>query len=153
MHNGYVFCAADTLIHGLCSLLQIIHGIRGMVQQRELFTDLLRVADHIKVFVSHHMGGEELRLRFEQSEANLAAAQKAAAEKAEALRRSEDDKEALWIELEEVKNREKATEGRLHEVERERAQLGREVRQLWTELSIERKQKEDLQLRLIAQKK
>lgn len=95
MYNGYVFCAADTLIHGLCSLLQIIHGIRGMVQQRELFTDLLRVADHIKVFVSHHMGGEELRLRFEQSKANLAAAQKATVEKAEALRRSEDDKEAL----------------------------------------------------------
>lgn len=77
-----------------------------MVQRRELFTDFLRVADHIKVFVSHHMGGEEeLRLRLEQSEANLAAA----AEKVEALRRSEDDKEALRIELEEVKNREEAT--------------------------------------------
>lgn len=127
MHNGYVFRAADTLIHGLCFLLQLIHGIRGMVQRRELFTDLLRVADHIKVFVSHHMGGEEeLRLRLEQFEANLAAA----AEKVEALRRSEDDKEALQIELEEVKNREEATEGRLHEAERKRAQLGREVRQL-----------------------
>lgn len=46
-----------------------------MVQRRELFTDLLRVADHMKAFVSHRMGGEEeLRLRLEQSEANLAAA-------------------------------------------------------------------------------
>lgn len=71
MHNGYVFRAADTLIHGLCFLLQLI---RGMVQWRELFTDLMRVADHIKVFVSHHMGGEEeLCLRLEQSKANLAA--------------------------------------------------------------------------------
>ena len=32
------------------------------------------------------------------------------------------------------------------------AQLRGEVRQLWTEVSIEKKQKEDLQLRLSAQK-
>lgn len=127
MHNGNVFRAADTLIHGLCFLLQLIHGIHGMVQRRKLFTDLLKVADHIKVFVSHHMGGEEeLCLRLEQSKANLAAATK----KVEALRRFEDDKKALRIELEEVKNWEEATEDRLHEAERERAQLGREVRQL-----------------------
>lgn len=60
-----------------------------MVQQRELFSDLLRVVDHMKAFVSHHMGDEEeLRSRLEQSEANLAAAQKIVAENAEALRRS-----------------------------------------------------------------
>ena len=41
----------------------------------------------------------------------------------------------------------------MNEAERERAQLRGEVRQLRTEVSIERKQKEDLQLRLIAQKK
>lgn len=46
-----------------------------MVQRRDLFADLLRVADHMKAFVSHRMGGEEeLRLRLGQSEANLVAA-------------------------------------------------------------------------------
>lgn len=113
-----------------------------MVQRRELFIDLLRVADHMKAFVSHRIGGkEELRLRLEQFEANLAATQKVASENVEALRRFEEDKETLQIELEE------------NEVECERAQLGGEVRQLRNEVSIERKQKEDLQLRLITQKK
>lgn len=109
--------------------LQLVSGICGMVQQRELFSDLLRIVDHMKVFVSHHMGGkEELRSRLEQSEANLAAAQKITAENAEALRRSQEDKEALQIELEEAKNREKAIGTRLNEAEDERAQLGGEVR-------------------------
>ena len=43
-------------------------------------------------------------------------------------------------------------EARLHEAEDEMAPLRGEVRQLWTEASIEKKQKEDLQLRLTAQK-
>lgn len=102
--------------------LQLVSSICGMVQQRELFSDLLRVVDHMKAFVSHRMGGEEeLRSRLEQSEANLAAAQKIAAENAEALRRSQEDKEALQIELEEAKNQEKAIETRLNEAEDDRA--------------------------------
>lgn len=58
-------------------------GIRGMVQRCELFSDLLRIVDRMKAFISHRMGGEEeLRSRLEQSEANLTVAQKAAAENA-----------------------------------------------------------------------
>lgn len=129
MYGGFVFHAANILTHVIWFLLQLIHGIRGMVQRRELFTDLLRVADHMKAFVSHRMGGEEeLHLRLEQSKANLAAAQKATIENVDALRRFEEDKEALRIKLEEAKNQEKATEARLNEAERERAQLGGEVR-------------------------
>ena len=43
-------------------------------------------------------------------------------------------------------------DARLHEAEDKMAQLRGEVRQLWTEVSIERKQREDLQLHLTAQK-
>ena len=43
-------------------------------------------------------------------------------------------------------------EARLHEAEDEMARLRGDVRQLRTEASIEKKQKEDLQLRLVAQK-
>lgn len=44
--------------------MQLVSGICGMVQQRELFSDLLRVVDHMKAIVSHRMGGEEeLRAR------------------------------------------------------------------------------------------
>ena len=125
-----------------------------MVQWRELFSDLLTTAAHMKAFISHHMGGEEeLRLRLQQSETDLAVARRATIESIEALRRAEDDKDALRTELEEVKAWEEAIADRLNEAESEKAQLGEEIRQLWTELSIERKQKEDLQLRLVAQKK
>ena len=64
-------------------------GIRGMVQQRYLFSDLLRISDHMKAFVSQRMSDEEeLRSRLEQVEANLSAAQRASEESAEALKRS-----------------------------------------------------------------
>ena len=46
--------------------LQLVSGIRGMVQQRDLFSDLLRIADYMKAFVSQRMSGEEeLRSRLE----------------------------------------------------------------------------------------
>ena len=128
-------------------------GIRGIVQQHDLFSDLLRISDHMKAFVSQRVSGEEeLRSRLEQAEASLSAVRRASEESAEALKRSQDDNEALQIELAEVKSREEPTDARLYEAENETAQLRGEVRQLWTEVSIEKKQKEDLQLRLSAQK-
>lgn len=93
-----------------------------MVQRCELFLDLLRVAVHMKAFVSHRMDGEEeLRRRLEQYEANLAAARKAAVESAEALKRSEREKEALRSKLERVKSWEEARRARLKDVEHEKA--------------------------------
>ncbi|RVX01977.1 hypothetical protein CK203_019526 [Vitis vinifera] len=89
----------------------LVSGISDMVQQRDLFSDLLRITDHMKAFISQRMS-----------------------------------------ELAEAKSREEATDARLHEVEDETAQLRGEVRQFRTEVSIEKKQKEDLQLRLSAQK-
>ena len=119
--------------------LQLVSGIRGMAQQRDLFSDLLRTADYMKAFVSQRINSEEeLRLRLEQAEASLSAAR--------------DDNEALRIELTEAKSREESTDAHLHEAEDEMAQLKGEVRQLRTEVSIEKKQREDLQLRLSAQK-
>ena len=125
-----------------------------MVQQHDLFIDLLRISDHMKAFVSQRMSGEEeLRSRLEQAEAILSAARRASEESVEALKRSQDDSEALRIELAEAKSREEVTDARLHEAENEMTKLRREVRQLRTEVSIEKKQKEDLQLRLSSQKK
>ncbi|XP_034708908.1 uncharacterized protein LOC117931950 [Vitis riparia] len=138
-----MFEAAETLVS----------GIRGMVQQRDIFSDLLQTADYMKAFVSQRMSGEEeLRSRLEQVEASLSAARRASEESAEALKKSQDDNEALRIELAEAKRREEATEARLHEAEDETAQLRGEARHLRTEVSIEKKQIEDLQLRLSAQK-
>ena len=64
-------------------------GISDMVQQRDLFSDLLRITDHMKAFISQRMSGEEeLRSRLEQAETNLSAARRAFEESFEALRRS-----------------------------------------------------------------
>ena len=64
-------------------------GISGMVQQRDLFSDLLRITDHMKAFISQRMSGEEeLRSRLEHAEASLSAAWRASEESVEALRRS-----------------------------------------------------------------
>ena len=117
----------------------MVSGFRGMTQQHDLFSYLLRTVDYTKAFVSQRKNNEEkLRLRLEQAEASLSAAR--------------EDNKALRAELAEAKSREESVDARLHEAEDEMALLRGEVRQLRTEASIEKKQKEDLQLRLIAQK-
>ena len=68
------------------------------------------------------------------------------------MKKSQEDNEALRIERAEAKSREEFTDARLHEAEGEMAQLRGEMRQLRTEVSIEKKQREDLQLCLSAQK-
>ena len=110
-----------------------------MVQQHNLFTDLLRTVDYIKVFASQCRNSEDkVRLRLEEAEASLSTVR--------------GENEALRADLAEAKSREESMEARLHEAEDEMARLRGEVRQLRTEASIEKKQKEDLQLRLTAQK-
>ena len=55
--------------------LQLVSGIRGMAQQRDLFSDLLRTADYMKAFVSQRKDSEDrLRLRLEGAEASLSTA-------------------------------------------------------------------------------
>ena len=110
-----------------------------MAQQHDLFSNLLRIADYTKAFVSQHKNNEEkLRLRLEQAEASLFAAR--------------EDNEALRAELAEAKSREETMDARLLEAEDEKDLLRGEVRQLRAEVSIEKKQREDLQLRLSTQK-
>ena len=79
-----------------------------------------------------------MRLRLEEVEASLSTIR--------------EDNEALRADLAEATIREESTIARLHEAEDEMARLRGEVRQLRTEASIEKKQKEDLQLRLTAPK-
>ena len=76
----------------------------------------------MKAFVSQRMSAEEeLRSRLEQAEASLSAARRAFEESVESLKRSQDDNEALRIELVEAKSREEAIEAHLHEAEDETA--------------------------------
>ncbi|RVW13436.1 hypothetical protein CK203_102343 [Vitis vinifera] len=74
-------------------------------------------------------------------------------EEAEAsLSTMREENEALRVELAEAKGREESTAGRLHEAEGEAARLRDELSRLRTEVLNEKKQKEDLQLRLDVQK-
>ena len=70
-------------------------GIRGMAQQHDLFSDLLRTADYMKAFISQRINSdEELRLRLEQAEASLSAGR--------------EDNEALRMERAEAQSREES---------------------------------------------
>ena len=80
----------------------------------------------MKAFVSQRKNSEEdLRLRLKQAEASLSVAR--------------SDNEALRMELAEAKSREKSTDARLFEAEDEMTLLRGKVRQLRTEVSIEKK--------------
>ena len=110
-----------------------------MANQHDLFTDLMRLTDYMKTFASRRKDSEnQLRLSLEEAESSLSTVR--------------EDNEALRADLAEAKSREESTIACLHEADDEMAQLRGEVRQLRTEASIEKKQKEDLQLRLTAQK-
>ena len=97
-----------------------------MVQQHDLFSNLLRTADYMKASVSQRKNNEEkLCLRLEQAEASLSTAR--------------EDNEVLRVELVEAKSREESMDARLLEVEDEMTLLRGEARQLRTEVSIEKK--------------
>ena len=110
-----------------------------MANQHDLFTDLLRTTDYVKAFATRRKDTEDqLRLRLVEAEANLSTAR--------------EENEALRADLADAKARDESMDARLLEAADEAAGLKGEVRQLRTEVSIERKQREDLQLRLVAQK-
>ncbi|RVX07556.1 hypothetical protein CK203_025151 [Vitis vinifera] len=55
----------------------LVSGLRGMVQQHDLFIDLLRTADYMKAFASQRKDSEnQLRLRQEEAEASLSTARR-----------------------------------------------------------------------------
>eukprot|EP00261_Vitis_vinifera_P034730 XP_019075973.1 PREDICTED: uncharacterized protein LOC109122733 [Vitis vinifera] len=117
----------------------LVSGLRGMAQHHDLFSDLLRTTDYMRIFASRHKESEnQLRLKLEEAEAGLSTIRK--------------ENEALRVDLAEAKSREESAVDRLHEAADEITQLRGEVRQLRTEVSIEKKQREDLKVRLVAQK-
>ncbi|RVW56794.1 hypothetical protein CK203_082754 [Vitis vinifera] len=55
----------------------LVSGLRGMVKQHDLFTDLLRTTDYMKTFASRRQDIEnQLRLRLEEAEASLSTTRK-----------------------------------------------------------------------------
>ncbi|KAL6316544.1 hypothetical protein AAG906_018247 [Vitis piasezkii] len=77
----------------------LICGLRGMVKQHDLFADLLRTADYMKLFASRHKENEnQLRQRVEEAENDLSVAY--------------EEIEDLRAELAEAKSREEATASR-----------------------------------------
>lgn len=78
-------------------------GIRGMARQCELLSELLSGTESMRVFITHHMDGdEELRLRLKRSEIDLATAQKIIVEKTEVLKKVEAERETAGAKLKEA---------------------------------------------------
>ena len=76
--------------------MQLVSGLRGMAQQHDLFTDLLRTTDYMKAFATRRKDAEDqLRLRLAETEASLSTAR--------------EDNEALRVELAEAKDREESS--------------------------------------------
>ncbi|RVW72265.1 Brassinosteroid LRR receptor kinase BRL3 [Vitis vinifera] len=93
--------------------------------QYDLFTDLLRTTDYMKAFAARHKDTEDhLRLRLVEAEASISTARR--------------ENEALRADLADAKVREESMDARLLEAANEMAGLRGEVRQLRTEVSIER---------------
>ena len=90
--------------------LQLVSGLRGMANQYDLFTDLLRTTDYMKAFAARHKDTEDqLRLRLGEAEASLSTAQ--------------GENEALRADLADAKSREESMDARLQEAEDEMARL------------------------------
>ncbi|RVW15511.1 hypothetical protein CK203_096436 [Vitis vinifera] len=105
----------------------LVSGLRGMAQQHDLFSDLLRTTDYMKIFASKHKESEnQLRLKLEEAEASLSTFR--------------EENEALRVDLAEAKSREESTADRLHEAADEMAQLREE--ELEREFAAEREELE-----------
>ncbi|RVW28500.1 hypothetical protein CK203_103980 [Vitis vinifera] len=92
----------------------LVSGLRGMANQYDLFTDLLRTTDYIKAFAARHKDTEDhLRLRLVEAEASISTAR--------------GENEVLRADLADAKVREESMDARLHEAEDEMARLRGEV--------------------------
>lgn len=77
-----------------------------MVHQHALLFKRLEVTEAMRTFISHRMsGGEELHTRLERTENDLATTQKTAAERVEALKLVEGEKEAIRVEADKLKEK------------------------------------------------
>ncbi|RVW30209.1 hypothetical protein CK203_108977 [Vitis vinifera] len=88
----------------------LVSGLRGMANQHDLFTDLLRITDYMRTFASRLKDSEnQLRLSLEEAESSLSTVR--------------EDNEALRADLAEAKSQEELTIARLYEAEDEMARL------------------------------
>ncbi|RVX20037.1 hypothetical protein CK203_004757 [Vitis vinifera] len=107
----------------------LVSGLRGMANQYDLFTDLLRTTDYMKAFATRRKDTEDqLRLRLGEAEASLSTVR--------------EDNEALRADLAEAKGREESSIARLHEVEDEIARLRAQKEELEREFAAEREELE-----------
>ena len=123
------------------------------MRTREQLFKRLEVAEAMRAFISHHLGGiEELRSQLEKAEAELAAAQKAMADGAKQLSRTEEEKGVVRAKADTLKKENEALEGQVNEVGQENLQLKKEMDELRASLAAQKKETKTLQANLPAQK-
>lgn len=95
-------------------------GIHNMMRQRAMLFEQLEVAEAMRAFISHRLDStEELRVKLEQVEADLAAAQKAVADGAETLKLVERENGAIHAKADRLKEKEETMEAKFKGAEQE----------------------------------
>lgn len=118
-----------------------------MVRQRALLFERLKIAESMRSFISHCLGGsEDLRSILKRLEADLTTAQKAIADGVEALKKAKEEMEAFQIEAEKLRKESKVVEAKLKEVEQENSQSNNEVDELRTAFVAQKKKIEELRV-------
>ena len=98
----------------------------------------------MKTFISQQMGGrKELRSKLVWAEGDLAAAYKAVTDGAEALRKTEEQREATQAETHRLRKEENAAEAQCKDAEQENDHLKKELEELWTGFAAQKKKLED----------
>lgn len=109
----------------------MVAGVRNILRQHALLFERLKVAEAMRSFISHCLGGsEDLRSRLEQSEAGLAIARTVVAEGAEALKKAKEEKEAFQVEADRLRKEGDVAKAKLKETEQEISQSKKEAEEL-----------------------
>ena len=114
------------------------------MRQRALLFERLEVAEALRAFITHRVGsGEELYIKLEQVEGDLAAAQKVIVEGVEALKLVEVEKESVHAEADWLREEGKTTKAKCKEVEQENTQLKKKLEELWAGFTDQKKELEE----------
>ena len=98
----------------------------------------------MKTFISQQMGGrKELRSKLVWAEGDLAAAYKAVTDGAEALRKTEEQREATQAETRRLRKEENAAKAKCKDAEQENDHLKKKLEELWTGFAAQKKKLED----------
>ncbi|KAJ9682519.1 hypothetical protein PVL29_018438 [Vitis rotundifolia] len=121
----------------------VVAGVWNLLRQCALLFERLEVAEAIKAFVTQQIGSsEELCTKRERAESDLAAAQKATTNEAEALIKAEKEKKTAKAEACQPRKERKAVEAKFKHAEQENDRLKKKLEELRARFAAQKKELE-----------